>query len=144
MHWAGLVTLALLSAAVREAPPLHQVVHGPITFVAECRRHGETYVGRAFVGYVPTAGRLGPSALTRIVRQASRTGDVHIAARIATMLSVCVRPAGVATMIETAHHCGGLRVLQEGGFDRRTAWRGRYEDDATLRSEFIALCDSAR
>ena len=138
------MAIALLAAAVREAPPLEQVVHGPISFVAECERHGATYFGRAFVGYVPLGGRLGPSALTRIVRQASRTGDLRIASRIATMLQVCVRPAGVATLIETSHHCGGLRVVHEGRLDQRTAWKGRYEDDAALRSEFIALCDTAR
>ena len=138
------MTLALLSAAVREAPPFHQVVHGPISFIAECERHEETYFGRAFVGYVPTGARLGPSALTRIVRQASRTPDAQIVARIASMLEVCVRPAGIATLIETSHHCGGLRVVHEGGLQQRAAWRGRYEDDATLRSEFLTLCQTAR
>jgi len=138
------VAVTLLSAAVREAPPLQQVVHGPITFVARCARHGETYFGRAFVGYVSTGTLLGPSALTRIVRQASRTGDAGIASRIAGMLRVCVRPAGVATLIETSHHCAGLRVVLDSGLARRTAWKGRYEDDPALRAEFIALCDAAR
>ena len=137
------MALALLSAAVREAPPLQQVVHGPISFIARCERHGETYFGRAFVGYVPTGARLGPSALTRIVRQASRTHDTRIASHMASMLEVCVRPAGTATLIETSHHCGGLRVVFEGGLEQRTAWRGRYEDDASLRTEFLTLCDTA-
>lgn len=138
------MAIALLAAAVREAPPLQQIVHGPISFIARCERHGETYFGRAFVGYVPTGARLGPSALTRIVRQASRTQDGGIAARIASMLRVCVHPAGVATLIETSHHCGSARMVFEGGLRQRTAWRGRYEDDAALRSEFLTLCDTAR
>ena len=138
------MALALLSAAVREAPPLQQVVHGPITFVARCERHGETYFGRAFVGYVPTGARLGPSALIRMVRQATRTHDGRIAARIASMLEVCVRPAGIATLITASHHCAGLRVVFEDGLEQRTAWRGRYEDDASLRAEFLTICASAR
>ena len=138
------MALALLSAAVREAPPLQQVVHGPISFIARCERHDETYFGRAFVGYVPTGARLGPSALIRLVRQASRTHDGGIAARVASMLQVCVRPAGIATLIEASHHCGGLGVVFEGGLEQRTAWGGRYEDDASLRAEFMTICDSAR
>ncbi len=138
------MALALVSAAVREAPPLQQVVHGPISFVAECEQHGETYFGRAFVGYLPTGGRLGPSALTRLVRQASRARDTGIASRITSMLQICLRPAGVATLIETSHHCTGLRVVLEGGLAQRTAWKGRYEDDGLLRSEFLSLCNTAR
>lgn len=132
----------VVAAAVREVPPLRQVVHGPISFVANCARHDETYFGRAFVGYLPTGSRLGPSALTRIVRQASR--EVGVADRIASMFEVCVRPAGVAILVETSHHCTGLRVVADGGLAQRTVWRGGYQDDASLRSEFLALCSSAR
>ena len=138
------MAISLIAAAVREAPPLQQVVHGPISFIARCERHDETYFGRAFVGYVPTGARLGPSALTRIVRQASRTPDGQIAGRIASMLQVCVHPTGVATLIETSHHCGGLRIVFEDGLQRRTVWRGRYEDDPSIRSEFLTLCDTPR
>lgn len=138
------MTLALPAAAVREAPPLHQVVQGPITFIARCERHDQTYVGRAFVGYLPTGAHLGPSALTRVVRRASRTHDARTARRIATMVQVCVRPAGVAALIESAHRCGGLGVAAGGGLPWRAVWCGRYEDDARLRSEFLARCGTAR
>lgn len=136
------MAINVLAAAVREAPPFRQVVHGPISFLAHCARHDETYFGRAFVGYVPTGSRLGPSALTRIVRQASRESGV--ADRIASILEVCVRPAGVAILVETTHHCTGLRVVADGGLAQRTVWRGHYQDDAALRSEFLTLCNSAR
>jgi len=121
--------------APRELPPISQVVHGPITFVAHCSRDGMPFFGQAYVGYVPTSDRLGASLLRRMVHQAAR--------RFAAMLQVCVHPAGVALAVQTSHDCAGPRLIDDVGRSH-TAWRGRYRADRSLRAEFLARCRAAR
>jgi GTP cyclohydrolase I len=123
----------------REVPPDQQIVHGPITFVAHCERHGLPYFGKAYVGYVPTAERIGPSALRQMVKRAALSGESGLEKQIASMLQVWVHPAGIASVIRTSHDCAGPRLLDESGL-RATAWTGRYRADRALRDEFLARC----
>jgi GTP cyclohydrolase I len=123
----------------REVPPDQQIVHGPITFVAHCERHGLPYFGKAYVGYVPTSERVGPSALRQMVKRAALRGEAALEKQIAEMLQVWVHPAGIASVIRTSHDCAGPRLLDESGL-RSTAWTGRYRADRTLRDEFLARC----
>ena len=129
--------------APRELPPISQVVHGPITFVAHCSRDGMPFFGQAYVGYVPTSDRLGASLLRRMVHQAARRGEDHLDTEIAAMLQVCVHPAGVALAVQTSHDCAGPRLIDDVGRSH-TAWRGRYRADRSLRAEFLARCRAAR
>ena len=135
------MTLAVAQIASREAPPLGQIVHGPITFVAHCERHGMPYFGKAYIGYVPTSERIGPSALRQMVKRAALRGEAELEKQIASMLQVWVRPAGIASVISTSHDCVGPRLLEDGGARRATAWTGRYRADRALRDEFLARCD---
>jgi GTP cyclohydrolase IA len=124
----------------REVPPQDQIVHGPITFVAHCERHGLPYFGKAYVGYVPTAERIGPSALRQMVKRAALQGETSLEKQIASMLQVWVHPAGIASVIRTSHDCAGPRLLDEDGTRRAASWTGRYRADRALRSEFLARC----
>ena len=137
------MTLAVAQIASREAPPLGQIVHGPITFVAHCERHGVPFFGKAHIGYVPASERIGPSALRQMVKQAARHGETTLGQQIASMLQVVVRPAGVASVIRTSHDCVGPRLIEEPGGRSSTAWHGRYRADRSLRAEFLSLCHSA-
>jgi GTP cyclohydrolase I len=137
------MTLAVAQIASREAPPLGQIVHGPITFVAHCERHGMPFFGKAYVGYVPTSERIGSSALRQMVKQAARHGETSLEQQIAAMLQVVVHPAGVASVIRTSHDCVGPRLLEEPGGRSMTAWHGRYKADRSLRAEFLSLCHRA-
>jgi GTP cyclohydrolase I len=137
------MTLATAQIASREAPPFGQIVHGPITFVAHCERHGMPFFGKAYIGYVPTSERIGPSALRQMVKQAARHGESAIEHQIASMLQVVVHPAGVASVIRTSHDCVGPRLIDDPGGRSATAWHGRYKADRSLRAEFLSLCHRA-
>ena len=137
------MTLAVAQIASREAPPLRQIVHGPITFVAHCARHGMPYFGKAYVGYLPTTERIGPSALRQMVKQAARLGETDLERQIASMLDVVVRPAGVASVIRTSHDCVGPRLIEDPDGRSTTSWHGRYKADRSLRAEFLSLCRQA-
>ncbi len=132
--------IAATQFAPQDIPPLRQIVHGPITFVSHCARHGMPYFGRAYVGYLPTSGRLGPAMLRRMVLQAARHGEDRLERELAAMLQVCVRPAGVALVLRSAHDCAGPRLLGDGSGELSTSWRGRYKTDRQLRAEFLARC----
>jgi GTP cyclohydrolase I len=124
----------------RDVPPEDQIVHGPITFVAHCERHGVPYFGKAYVGYVPTFERIGPSALRQMVKRAALRGEAALTRHIASMLQVWVRPAGIAAVIRTSHDCAGPRLLDDDGSTRASWWTGRYRADRALRDEFLARC----
>ena len=126
--------------AFESIPPSQQIVHGPITYVSHCTRHGLPFFGRAYVGYIPTAERLAPSTLRRMVQQAARHGEGALEATLGSMLQVCIRPAGVALVTRSSHDCIGPRLLEAEGA-RRSTWQGRYRADRSLRTEFLALCD---
>ncbi|HUQ41101.1 MAG TPA: GTP cyclohydrolase I [Candidatus Limnocylindrales bacterium] len=134
------MTLSVARPAFQEAPPSAQIVHGPFTFVAHCERHGMPFFGKAYIGYVPTSERIGPSALRQMVKQAARHGEGSIESQIASMLQVVVHPAGVASAIKTSHDCAGPRLIDDIGERRATSWFGRYKADRALRSEFLSLC----
>jgi GTP cyclohydrolase I len=126
--------------AFESIPPSRQIVHGPITFVSHCVRHGLPFFGRAYVGYVPTSERLAPATLRRMVLQAARHGEGSLESKLGSMLQVCIKPAGVALVTRSSHDCIGPRLL-EGEGARRSTWLGRYRADRSLRTEFLALCD---
>ena len=125
----------------REVPPEDQIVHGPITFVAHCERHGVPYFGKAYIGYVPTSERIGPSALRQMVKRAALRGETDLEKQIASMLQVWVHPAGIASVVRSSHDCTGPRLLDDHGSRRSAAWTGRYRADRTLRDEFLARCE---
>ena len=50
-----------------------------------------------------------------------------------------MQPRGVAVRLEAAHLCTQMRgVEEEGSRTVTTVWRGLYDEDATLRAEFLA------
>ncbi|HET7700282.1 MAG TPA: GTP cyclohydrolase I [Candidatus Limnocylindria bacterium] len=129
-----------LAQPTAHVPPSTQVVQGPITFVAHCDRHGIPFFGTAFVGYVPAGAQVGPATLRRMVKQAARYGEAAFARRLAAMLEVCVRPAGIAVAIQSSHDCAGPRLLAEPDPAARASWHGRYRTDRRLRADFLARC----
>ena len=137
------MSLEIAQLESRGAPPQRQIVHGPITFVAHCERHGMPFFGKAYVGYVPTSERIGPSALRQMVKRAARQGESALDAQITSMLQVVAHPAGIASIIRTSHDCVGPSLLEEAAHRSLTAWHGRYKADRSLRAEFLALCRQA-
>jgi GTP cyclohydrolase I len=55
------------------------------------------------------------------------------------MLVELVSPHGVAVHLDASHLCTQMRgVEEEGSHTVTTFWRGRYDEDADLRREFLA------
>jgi GTP cyclohydrolase I len=117
-----------------------QIVEGPIAFYALCEHHALPFHGVAHIAYVAGPEILGISKLTRLVRLYARrfTVQERLGEQIADRLVELVQPRGVAVHLRAAHLCTQMRgVAEDGSRTVTTFWRGSYEEDAELRSEFL-------
>ena len=119
---------------------LSQIIEGPIPFHALCEHHALPFSGHAYVGYIAHERIIGLSKLTRLVRLFARrfTVQERIGQQIADALSTMLNPHGVAVYLEAHHLCIQMRGVQEASpLTRRTFWRGEYDANPALRSEFF-------
>ena len=124
-----------------------QVIEGPIHFFALCEHHALPFFGHAYVGYIAHEHIIGLSKLTRLVRLFAKRFSVQerIGQQIADTLEAMLQPHGVAVYIEAHHLCTQMRGVEEASpLTRTTFWRGLYDDDPALRSEFLGSCGSHR
>ena len=122
---------------------LSQVIEGPIPFFALCEHHALPFHGHAFMGYIANEHIIGISKLTRLVRLFSRRFAVQerIGQQIADTLDSMLQPHGVAVYLEAHHLCTQMRGVREvAPLTRTTFWRGEYESNAALRTEFFDVC----
>jgi GTP cyclohydrolase I len=126
---------------------LSQVIEGPIQFYSLCEHHVLPFFGRAYVGYIAHEHIIGISKLTRLVQVFARrfTVQERMGQRIADALQTMLEPHGVAVYLEGHHLCTQMRGVREPStLTRTTFWRGNYDGDAALRSEFFAACGLGR
>ena len=119
-----------------------QIVEGPVGFYALCEHHALPFHGRAHIGYVAGDEILGISKLTRLVRLYARrfTVQERLAEEIADRLRELAGARGVAVKLEAAHMCTAMRGVEEdGSITVTTVWRGLYDEDESLRAEFLTL-----
>ena len=120
-----------------------QVIEGPIHFFALCEHHALPFFGDAYVGYIAHEHIIGISKLTRLVRLFARrfTVQERIGQQIADALQTMLQPHGVAVYMEARHLCTQMRGVHEvSPLTRTTFWRGTYDGEPTLRSEFLVAC----
>ena len=126
---------------------LSQVIEGPIQFFALCEHHALPFYGRAYVGYIAHEHIIGISKLTRLVRLfAQRFGvQERLGRQIADGLESMLQPHGVAVLLEAQHLCMQMRGVREvSPLTRTTFWRGEYDHNPALRSEFLSICGVSR
>jgi GTP cyclohydrolase I len=122
---------------------LSQVIEGPIQFYALCEHHALPFYGHAYVGYIAHERIIGISKLTRLVRLFARrfTVQERVGQQIADALDAMLAPHGVAVYLEAHHLCTQMRGVQEvTPLTRTTFWRGEYDENPALRSEFFVAC----
>jgi GTP cyclohydrolase I len=119
---------------------ISQIIEGPISFFSLCEHHALPFHGVAHVGYIAHDRIIGISKLTRLVRVFARrfTVQERIGQEVADHLVELMRPHGVAVHLTATHLCTQMRgVREEGSITWTSFWRGNYEQDATLREEFL-------
>jgi GTP cyclohydrolase I len=126
---------------------LSQVIEGPIRFFALCEHHALPFYGQAYVGYIAHEHIIGISKLTRLVRLFAQrfTVQERIGQQIADSLVAMLQPHGVAVYLEAHHLCTQMRGVREvSPLTRTTFWRGAYDGNPALRSEFLSICGVGR
>jgi GTP cyclohydrolase I len=122
---------------------LSQVIEGPISFFSLCEHHGMPFHGQAYLGYIAHEHIIGISKLTRLVRVYARrfTVQERVGQQIADTLEAMLEPHGVAVYLVAHHLCTQMRGVREiSPVTRTTFWRGNYDSDPSLRSEFFTAC----
>ena len=122
---------------------LSQIIEGPISFFALCEHHALPFHGTAYIGYIAHEEIIGISKLTRLVRVFARrfTVQERMGQQIADALVRIMEPHGVAVHIQAEHLCTQMRgVREESSHTWTTFWRGTYEDEPSLRDEFLQVC----
>jgi GTP cyclohydrolase IA len=126
---------------------LSQVIEGPIQFFALCEHHALPFYGRAYVGYVAHEHLIGISKLTRLVRLFAQrfTVQERLGQQVADTLEQMLQPHGIAVYMEAQHLCTEMRGVREiSPLTRTTFFRGEYEGNPNLRSEFYTACGLQR
>jgi GTP cyclohydrolase I len=122
---------------------LSQVIEGPISFYSLCEHHALPFYGRIYIGYIAHEKILGLSKLTRLARLYAKrfTVQERLAQQIANTMVDLVQPHGVGVYVDAHHLCTQMRGVRETlPMTRVTCWRGSYETDPNLRSEFLSMC----
>jgi GTP cyclohydrolase I len=126
---------------------LSQVIEGPIQFFALCEHHAFPFFGSAYVGYIAHEHIIGISKLTRLVRLFAKRFAVQerIGQQVADALGAMLQPHGVAVYLEAHHLCVEMRGVREmAPLTRTTVWRGEYDNNPQLRTEFFTACGLPR
>ncbi|HYH27740.1 MAG TPA: GTP cyclohydrolase I, partial [Actinomycetota bacterium] len=109
--------------------------------------HALPFFGHAYVGYVAHEAIIGISKLTRLVRLFARrfTVQERMGQQIADALVEMLKPHGVAVHLEAEHLCTQMRGVREEQSRTWTSfWRGGYEDESSLREEFLSVARADR
>jgi GTP cyclohydrolase I len=119
------------------------VVVKNIPFTSVCNHHIIPFVGKAWVGYIPSDRIVGLSKLARVVHYYSRRLQVQerLTKQIADRLEEELKPQGVMVIMEAEHFCMTVRGVQVPDATTVTsAVRGVFADHGkTAKAEFLRL-----
>jgi GTP cyclohydrolase I len=120
------------------------IVVGPVTVRSACSHHLCPIMGRLWVGVMPklSSDLIGLSKYVRLAEWIMNRPQIQEEAvtMLANELETCIRPDGLAIVMEATHFCMHWRgVKDDGALMRNSVMRGAFLDDAALRLEFLNL-----
>ncbi len=121
------------------------VILKDIPFSSMCEHHFLPFFGVAHVGYIPNGRVVGISKIARVVEIFAKRPQLQerLTTSIAETISSALQPQGVATVIRAEHFCITMRGIKKPGTTIMTsAMRGRFQESAVTRSEFLSLIQS--
>jgi GTP cyclohydrolase I len=113
-----------------------------VDFYSLCEHHLLPFMGKAHVAYLPNGRIAGLSKLARAVEVLSRRPQVQerMTEELADLLMEELGARGVGVILEATHTCMTSRgVRKPGSITTTSAMRGRFRDNASTRTEFLAL-----
>ena len=136
--------------AVTEFPNISNLselmIIGPITVRSACSHHLCPILGKVWVGVLPheDSALIGLSKYVRLVRWVMNRPQIQEEAvfQLADLLEEKMQPKGLAIVMEADHSCMQWRGVQDMEPKMTNSiMRGEFLDNASLRREFLSLCD---
>ena len=112
-----------------------------------CEHHLLPFYGKCHVAYMPNGVVVGLSKIPRIVDVYAKRLQVQerLTNQIADILMDCLKPQGVAVVIEARHLCMMMRgVEKQNTVVSTSSLRGAFRDNLSTREEFMQLIKSQR
>src|SRR2546423_5274278 len=132
----------IVNDAVFDSDASEIILVKDIELYSLCEHHLLPFIGRAHVAYIPNGKVIGLSKVARIVDVFARRLQIqeNLTTQIAESLMKCLRPSGVAVVIEAKHLCMMMRgVEKQNSVMTTSCLLGSFKEDARTRSEFLAL-----
>jgi len=126
-----------------DSPSDEMVTQTGITFTSLCNHHLVPFIGVAHIAYVPNGRIVGLSKLARVTRHFAKQLQVQeeLTADIANFIQACLKPTGLAVVLEAEHMCMTIRGVQAPGSKTTTSkMLGVFADHTrTAKAEFQAI-----
>lgn len=135
----------IVSQAIFEHAGSRIVIVKDIEFYSMCEHHILPFFGKVAVGYLPKGKMIGLSKLARIVDAFARRLQVQerLTAEVCQLLTDTLPNDGVIVACEAGHLCMKMRGVEKQESTTVTYdYTGKFESDADLRKEFLALIES--
>jgi GTP cyclohydrolase I len=119
-----------------------QVLVSDIEFFSSCPHHLMPYKGKAHIAYVPDGLAVGFSGVVRLLDAVAHrlTLQEWITRDVVDVLMRELKPMGAACIIEATPMCVFARGVRRPCRIASTAFRGVFEDSASLREELVSSC----
>lgn len=121
------------------------VIVKDIELYSMCEHHMLPFFGKAHVAYIPDGYITGLSKIARVVDAFARRLQVQerLTVQIRDTLQDCLKPMGVAVVIEAQHMCMQIRGIQkQHSVTTTSAFTGIFLENLNTREEFVHLIGS--
>lgn len=132
----------LLNAALFTVSYDEMVIIKDIDVFSLCEHHMLPFFGKAHVAYIPDGKVVGLSKVPRLVDMFARRLQVQerLTVQIAEAFQACVKPRGVAVVIEAMHFCMIMRgVEKQNSVAVSSCMLGAFREQRETREEFLGL-----
>jgi GTP cyclohydrolase I len=121
------------------------IVVKDIEFYSLCEHHILPFFGKAHIGYIPNGYITGLSKIPRVVNIFSHRLQVQerLTKQICDCIQEALEPKGVIVVLEAQHLCMQMRgVEKQGAYTVTREYTGIFDEDATLRQEFLSMINT--
>ena len=135
--------LQIARQAIFEHAGSKMVIVKDIEFYSMCEHHILPFFGKVSIGYIPKGKMIGLSKLARIVDNFARRLQVQerLTSQICNLLQEAMPTDGVIVCCTGEHLCMKMRGVEKQDSATTTYdYCGRFEEDPSLRDEFMRLC----
>jgi GTP cyclohydrolase I len=135
----------IIRSAMFEEDYKEMVIVKDIDLFSLCEHHMIPFIGKAHVAYIPDRHITGLSKIARVVEVYARRLQVQerLTVQIRDCIQCCLKPLGVAVVIEAKHMCMVMRGIQkQNSVTTTSAFTGEFLNNISTREEFIHLIGS--